>query len=148
MKDSQFRNTLIKKYNDVRQHFSLESMQKGADVIQGTHNFEGFRKKSRGNEKALIKDPICTIEKIDIKRDRDDPENKFHIAVYGNRFLYKMVRGIVSHLVMVRLSLFFANRFRLLMGFLLQGTLNAYLRRVRLFQRFSMHLVMVYIFLK
>eukprot|EP00371_Babesia_bovis_P001191 XP_001609838.1 RNA pseudouridine synthase A 2 [Babesia bovis T2Bo] len=40
MKDSQFRNTLMKKYNDVRQHFSFESMQKGANVIQGTHNFE------------------------------------------------------------------------------------------------------------
>ncbi|GFE54621.1 tRNA pseudouridine(38-40) synthase [Babesia ovis] len=101
MKDDQFRNTLMKKYNDIRKEFSFERMRQAADVIQGTHNFEGFRKKSRGNEKGINKNPICTIERVDINRDTHQPDKRFHVVVKGDRFLYKMVRGIVGHLVMV-----------------------------------------------
>ncbi|GIX64486.1 tRNA-pseudouridine synthase I [Babesia caballi] len=112
--DNQFRNTLLKKYNDVRKDFSFERMRAAADAIQGTHNFEvsvycasalsfqGFRKKSRGNEKAVAKNPICTIDRIDIERHDTQPgQKKFHVVINGDRFLYKMVRGIVSHIVLV-----------------------------------------------
>ncbi|ORM40650.1 tRNA pseudouridine synthase A [Babesia sp. Xinjiang] len=99
--DKQFRNTLLKKYSDIRKEFCFVRMRKAADAIEGTHNFEGFRKKSRGNEKAINKNPVCTIERIDFERYTDSKYTKFNVVITGDRFLYKMVRGIVSHIVMV-----------------------------------------------
>ncbi|KAK1938463.1 putative RNA pseudouridine synthase A 2 [Babesia divergens] len=100
--DRQFRNTLLRRFNDVRKPFSFQRMREAADALEGTHNFEGLRKKSRGNEKHIQKNPICTIERIDIERyDTEFDGGKFHIIVKGDRFLYKMVRGIVSHMILV-----------------------------------------------
>ncbi|KAK1442719.1 pseudouridylate synthase like protein [Babesia gibsoni] len=90
--DRQFKNTLLNKFNDVRKTFSFDRMRAAADKIVGTHNFEALRKKSRGNEKGIPKDPICTIERIDIERHDTTPgEGKFHVTIKGDRFLYRMV---------------------------------------------------------
>ncbi|CDR95162.1 RNA pseudouridine synthase A 2, putative [Babesia bigemina] len=118
--DSQFRNTLLKsrfifhstgkhireEYNEVREQFSFDRVREAADVIQGTHNFEGFRKKSRGNEKMITKNPICTIHRIDIQRnDTEVGQNKFQFVIHGDRFLYKMVGYGVLKVDDIRLML-------------------------------------------
>ncbi|BAM42254.1 tRNA-pseudouridine synthase I [Theileria orientalis strain Shintoku] len=97
MSDKHFLNTLLRKYNKVRTEFSFEKLEEAGKVFHGTHNFEGYRKASKGNERSHLIDPICTINSIEFV---NNPNDKIDIVVKGNRFLYKMVRCIVSHLIL------------------------------------------------
>ncbi|XP_952946.1 tRNA-pseudouridine synthase I, putative [Theileria annulata] len=98
MSDTHFVNTLLRKYRDVKAPFSFEKLKEAARVFHGKHNFEAFRKNCRGNERDKIIDPICTIHSIEFVNIPQD--KKVEIIVNGDRFLYKMVRCIVSHLIL------------------------------------------------
>lgn len=69
-------------------HYDLafDKMEEAAQLLIGTHDFSAF-----ANEPE--KDPICTIESIEIQKDC--------FKIKGNRFLYKMVRNLVGTLVYV-----------------------------------------------
>ncbi len=68
---------------------AIEMMAKAKAPLIGTHDFSAFTTET-------AKDPICTIKSIDfIPLD----SNRLEIIIQGNRFLYKMVRGIVGTLL-------------------------------------------------
>lgn len=70
-------------------------MQKGAELLVGTHDFQGFTNR-KIDEKYT--DHICTIQKISII---EMGEKKIRFIIAGNRFLYKMVRNLVGTLVYI-----------------------------------------------
>jgi tRNA pseudouridine38-40 synthase len=59
-------------------------------MFEGTHNFSNFSKRSERN-------PIRTIDEIKIIKDN----HSIQIDVYGESFLWNMVRKIVTVLLMV-----------------------------------------------
>ncbi len=76
--------------NYVDGDFSIELYERGAKKFIGTHRFFNFAKGSVEND-------VCTIREFRIWE-----ENEFWInEIVGNRFLYEMIRRIVSFLVAV-----------------------------------------------
>lgn len=69
---------------------SLLEMQKGIEILQGTHDFTSFC-----NNKHFKKSAIRTIYSIELKQDEDI----LHIRFCGNGFLQGMVRILVGTLV-------------------------------------------------
>ena len=71
----------------------IAKMQEGADFLIGTFDFASFGV----NPKREIASTIRTITSIDVIREKE----KIYIDVYGDSFLYKMVRSIVGTLLEV-----------------------------------------------
>jgi len=69
----------------------LSLLEKGADLLLGSHDFSAFSTKKSDN-------PICNIEKISIEKP-----NSYLIKIFitGDRFLYKMARTLIGTLVQV-----------------------------------------------
>lgn len=77
----------------VREPLDHELMRKGAELLEGTHDYKSFQA-SGGEEKETT---IRTIKSIVIQEE----ENRLGIHVTGDGFLYNMVRIIVGTLVEV-----------------------------------------------
>ncbi|HEY2811515.1 MAG TPA: tRNA pseudouridine(38-40) synthase TruA [Rhabdochlamydiaceae bacterium] len=72
----------------------LENMQRGAELLLGTHDFSAFC-----NERALWdRNPVCHLQEISFA---PLPSQRLRISIIGDHFLYKMVRNIVGTLVHV-----------------------------------------------
>ena len=67
----------------------IEKILQGSDMLKGKHDFKGF------SSKSSIDDTVRTIFDISVKRLGDILE----IWVYGDGFLYNMVRIIVGTLI-------------------------------------------------
>jgi len=72
------------------EELDLELMKKASVRFEGTHNFQKFSKKSERN-------PIRKINQLRISRKND----YLIIDVYGESFLWNMVRKIVTVLLMI-----------------------------------------------
>lgn len=68
----------------------LDLLRGAAEQLLGTHDFSNFSKRSERN-------PLRTIDKIEI----EESEDQILIDVYGESFLWNMVRKMVSVLLMV-----------------------------------------------
>ncbi|MDI6645184.1 MAG: tRNA pseudouridine(38-40) synthase TruA [Methanobacteriaceae archaeon] len=80
----------------------LELMKKASTKFEGTHNFQNFSKKSERN-------PTRKINRLEISINN----NFLEIDVYGESFLWNMVRKIVTVLLMIgrnQLSLLELNK--------------------------------------
>ena len=73
----------------------VEAMRKGAEYLEGTHDFMAFCKKS-----PKKKSTVRTIYQLDVVRDG----NEVDIVVTGDGFLYNMVRIIAGTLAEVGLG--------------------------------------------
>jgi tRNA pseudouridine38-40 synthase len=73
---------------------NFQKMNDAARCFVGTHNFLGFQSSSRGNNKL---DPIRSIHNLEITKTN----NQFCVTITANGFLYKMVRNIVSAIILV-----------------------------------------------
>jgi tRNA pseudouridine38-40 synthase len=71
-------------------HLDLKKIEDASKIIQGTHDFSNFSKRSERN-------PIRTIDNIEISKDDDI----LTIDVIGESFLWNMVRKIANVLLMV-----------------------------------------------
>ena len=71
---------------------NLETMQKAADKLIGTHDFRGFAT-AKGPEDNTVR----TIYKTELWKEND----MIHFRITGNGFLYNMVRIIVGTLMEV-----------------------------------------------
>jgi tRNA pseudouridine38-40 synthase len=71
----------------------LEKMQKALPFLIGTHNFAAF---CNFKNKVHYHDYVRTIQELTISELGDQ---RLHIKVRGNHFLYKMVRNLVGTLV-------------------------------------------------
>ncbi len=71
----------------IRKKLSVNSMQKGAKFLQGTHDFSTFRAASCG-----AKSPIKTIEKILVRKNKD----KITLEFTSRSFLQQQVRSMVG----------------------------------------------------
>lgn len=97
-------------------------MEKGLEILVGTHNFVAFRGVPRGaRDRQKYKEEIlpentndanlCTLFGMELNRMKDPspmyfpgvnpPIQTYTLAVTGNRFLYKMMRFLVGTLVAV-----------------------------------------------
>ena len=70
----------------------IEKMRKAAEILVGTHDFKSFC-----SVNTQVKDTVRTIYNIEVIRENED----IIIRVYGNGFLYNMVRIIVGTLINV-----------------------------------------------
>lgn len=70
---------------------NLDLMRQGAMLLEGKHNFSAFTSLS-------YDDPVRHVKCIQVV---ELPENRLQIQVFGDRFLYKMVRTIAGTLVYV-----------------------------------------------
>lgn len=77
---------------NVRDNLDIEKMKQGATHFNGTHDFVGFMATN-----SSVKNTIRTIHKISVK----SYEQQILIDVWGNGFLYNMVRIIVGTLIEV-----------------------------------------------
>lgn len=76
------------------QFLDVNLMKQGIPLLLGVHDFSSFC-----NERNLCQiNPICHLLKIVIE---EDGLGYVKIRVFGNRFLYKMVRNLVGTLVYV-----------------------------------------------
>lgn len=75
--------------------FSIERYIEGAKKFIGKKSFHNFAK-------GKVKDPICNIRKFHII----DEGNYYINIIEGNRFLYEMIRRIISFLVSVGKGMF------------------------------------------
>lgn len=71
-------------------HFNLDKMMEAGRILEGTHNFRNF---SRRSERS----PIRTVDQVLIKEGRDSVQ----VDVTGESFLWNMVRKMVSVLINV-----------------------------------------------
>ncbi|HEU4684037.1 MAG TPA: tRNA pseudouridine(38-40) synthase TruA [Nitrospira sp.] len=76
----------------VYRPLAIESMQKAAACLVGTHDFSSFEGSLTDNE-----DPLCRLQQLCVTRQDD----LILIGVYADRFLKHMVRAIVGTLVEV-----------------------------------------------
>lgn len=74
----------------VKYELDLEKMRQEAKSLLGTHDFIGFRK-----DGSSVKGTVRTIHDITI----EEKDGLIVLEVYGNGFLYNMVRIIVGTLV-------------------------------------------------
>jgi tRNA pseudouridine38-40 synthase len=70
--------------------FNFDDMEEAALYFIGTHDFSNFSKRSERN-------PVRTIDKLEIKKGKD----QIQIDVFGESFLWNMIRKIVSVLLLV-----------------------------------------------
>lgn len=97
---------------------NIKNMQAAAIMMTGTHDFEAFCNSKKNGDYV---DFIRTIYEISLV---ELPGKKLKIRVYGNNFLYKMVRNIAGSLLYIgdgRIALdtfpeIFAKRDRTLLG--------------------------------
>ncbi|MGF7118785.1 tRNA pseudouridine(38-40) synthase TruA [Methanobacterium oryzae] len=73
-----------------RKDLNLKAMKEASQVLEGTHDFSNFSKRSERN-------PIRTIDSIEISKKNDI----IMIDVVGESFLWNMVRKIASVLFLV-----------------------------------------------
>lgn len=73
-----------------RKELDLKGMEKASKILEGTHNFSNFSKRSERN-------PVRTIDNIKISKKNDITI----IDVVGESFLWNMVRKIASVLFLV-----------------------------------------------
>ena len=71
-------------------HLDLDKIKSASQIIQGTHNFSNFSKRSERN-------PVRTVENIETSVNED----LLLIDVVGESFLWNMVRKIAAALFMV-----------------------------------------------
>ena len=71
----------------IRKKLDIKKMKKGAKLLVGTHDFSTFRASSCG-----AKSPIKTIQKIDIKKNKD----KIILKFTSKSFLQQQVRSMVG----------------------------------------------------
>jgi len=71
----------------IRKKLDVKAMKKGAKLLLGTHDFSTFRASSCG-----AKSPIKTMEKISIKKNKDNITLKF----ISKSFLQQQVRSMVG----------------------------------------------------
>jgi len=71
----------------IRKKLDMNVMKKGAKLLLGTHDFSTFRASSCG-----AKSPIKTMEKIEIKKNKDNITFKF----ISKSFLQQQVRSMVG----------------------------------------------------
>ena len=71
----------------IRKKLDIQAMKKGAKLLLGTHDFSTFRASSCG-----AKSPIKTMEKIEIKKNKDNITFKF----ISKSFLQQQVRSMVG----------------------------------------------------
>lgn len=85
-------------YRHTSWHFprllDLSAMEQGAGILLGTHDFSSFC----NARAAWDKDPICTLETIEISSLE---AGRFHFRIIGDHFLYKMVRNLIGTLAYV-----------------------------------------------
>ena len=74
----------------IRDPISVEKMQEAADMIVGTHNFQGIKL-----AKDRRKDCIRTIYSCEISSHNND----IFIDIKGDNFIYMMIRTLASALV-------------------------------------------------
>ena len=72
---------------------SFDAMQKAAPFFLGTHDFKALY---NANEPRPT-DMICTLHRLDIFQSEHD----VRFEIFGNHFLYKMVRNIAGTLVYI-----------------------------------------------
>lgn len=73
-----------------RDHLDLNKIRDASKLLQGTHNFSNFSKRSERN-------PVRTIDKIEARINN----NLLVIDVVGESFLWNMVRKIAAVLLLV-----------------------------------------------
>ena len=73
-----------------KDHLDLDKIKDASKIIQGTHDFSNFSKRSERN-------PIRTIDSIEVKVDN----NLLIIDVVGESFLWNMVRKVATVLFLV-----------------------------------------------
>ena len=86
------RSSLVLEKNQawhIKKKLDVKIMRKGAEILKGTHNFSTFRASSCG-----AKSPIKTMEKIEIKKNKDNITFKF----ISKSFLQQQVRSMVGSL--------------------------------------------------
>ena len=71
----------------IRKKLDVKAMKKAAKLLLGTHDFSTFRASSCG-----AKSPIKTMEKIEIKKNKDNITFKF----ISKSFLQQQVRSMVG----------------------------------------------------
>ncbi len=87
----ELQNPLTRRYHwHVKYPLDIELMQKGARLLEGTHNFTTL-----AGTNSTPQDPVKTIYMIHIEKNED----KIVISVLGDGFLYHMVRNIAGLLV-------------------------------------------------
>lgn len=86
-------NVFTRKYAlSVPKKLDLEQMKRGAEYFIGTHDFTAFSSKMKDGRST-----ICTIEWIRIEKEND----RIHIQIKGDGFLYHMVRIMAGTLLMI-----------------------------------------------
>ncbi|MBI3236537.1 MAG: tRNA pseudouridine(38-40) synthase TruA [Chlamydiales bacterium] len=85
-------------HQDFSWHFpyplDIDAMKEASQSLLGSHDFSTFC-----NERPLwTRNPICSLSSILINKQE---ENRLFISIYGNHFLYKMVRNLVGTLLYV-----------------------------------------------
>ncbi len=73
-----------------QKELDVEMMQKGADILVGTHDFESYSSAGKS-----VEDTVRTVTAISVKKTNQ----MISIKVTGNGFLYNMVRIIVGTLM-------------------------------------------------
>lgn len=71
-------------------HLDLNKIEEASKILQGTHDFSNFSKRSERN-------PIRTIDSIEISKDND----LLTVDVVGESFLWNMIRKIATTLFLV-----------------------------------------------
>lgn len=92
--DGQF-DVLARNYVwQVPQQLDVTTMQQGATLLQGTHDFSCFE--TNGSPRS---NSVRTITELSIDRTRQDGFKRINCYVSADGFLYNMVRNIVGSLV-------------------------------------------------
>ena len=77
----------------VAKPLDLPLMQEISQALLGTHDFSAFSTEYTANPK----DPICTLTEINVTQERE----LVRISIKGDRFLFRMMRGLVGTLVYI-----------------------------------------------
>ena len=73
----------------IKKTLNLKSMQNGAQILKGTHNFSTFRASS-----CQAKSPIRTLRKVQVKKSK----SKIIFTFHSKSFLQQQVRSMVGSL--------------------------------------------------
>ena len=75
------------------QRLDLEAMQRAGLLLEGEHDFASFA----ANPRREVESTVCRLHQVRVL----PLDDLVCVSVLGNRFLYKMVRGLVGYLVHV-----------------------------------------------